>query len=811
MWPMENTEKNNLLIVDDDTSSLMELIHVLQPDYHIYTAKDGASALQRAGKALPDLILLDIVMPDMSGFDVLAELKKQEKTKAIPVIFITGSTGDGNESAGLAMGAVDYIRKPFDVTVVKHRIRHQIQIVNLQRDMGLAADTAETANRSKSEFLARMSHEIRTPMNAIIGMTNIGKSAVDMERMMYCFAKIEDASKHLLGIINDILDMSKIEAGKFELAPVEFSFEKMLQRVVNVANFRVDEKEQKLTVYIDRGIPPFLIGDEQRLAQVITNLLGNAVKFTPEKGAISVNTYFMGEEDDLCIIKIAVRDTGIGISAEQQANLFQSFQQADSSTSRRFGGTGLGLAISKSIVEMMDGEIGIESEAGEGSTFSFTVQLKRGEMKRQTLPDRQINWSDIRVLVIDDDVYILEDFKGIVEGLGAACDVAKNAEDALKLIGQGNEYTIYFVDWKMPDIDGVALTRELKRRQDAEGDSIVVMISSADSSAVAVEAKEAGVDKLLQKPLFPSIIADVITEYLGPVALRPEDDGSDIDGVFKGRCILLAEDVEINREIVQALLEPTEVEIDVAVNGAEAVRMFSEAPDKYEMIFMDVQMPEMDGYEATRRIRALDVSNAGTIPIIAMTANVFREDVDRCLAAGMNGHIGKPLNMDAIVEKLFQYLSRPEKTAAGNIHMFEQSAAWNDHFLLGNELVDMQHQRIFELADDIIRTCEAGGSVEKVGETLGFLEEYAIRHFTDEELLMFEYDYPEYEKHRRMHDEFKATVRKLTRRFRESGSSAEMVRDMNNLLVRWLVNHIPREDKKIGRHIRSITAADEGP
>ena len=384
-------------------------------------------------------------------------------------------------------------------------------------------ERALSASRAKSAFLANMSHEIRTPMNAIIGMVAIGKSASDTARKDYCFAKIENASQHLLGVINDILDMSKIEANKFELSPEEFNFEKMIQSAVNVINFRVDEKQQQLAVHIDNAIPKTLIADDQRLTQIITNLLGNAVKFTPEHGFISLDALFFGEENGLCTIEIAVSDTGIGISPEQQKHLFNSFAQAESNTSRRFGGTGLGLAISKSIVEMMNGTIRVQSEPGKGSTFSFTVQVKKSAPADDTADD--------------------------------------------------------------------------------------------------------------------------------PSGIKP-----DITGLFEGRRVLLVEDMEINREVVMALLEPTRLEIDCAENGVEAVRKFSGAPEKYGLIFMDVQMPEMDGYEATRRIRALDLPNAKTIPIIAMTANVFREDVEKCMKAGMNSHVGKPLDFDEVLEKLNIYL-----------------------------------------------------------------------------------------------------------------------------------------------------------
>ena len=396
--------------------------------------------------------------------------------------------------------------------------------IEIEEKLKEVLNNATAANKAKSNFLANMSHEIRTPMNAIIGMTNIGMSAANIERKNYSFVKINDASRHLLGIINDILDMSKIEAGKLELVPVEFNFEKMLQRVIDVINFRIQEKKQNFTVNIDGKIPQIMIGDDQRLAQVITNLLGNAVKFTPEEGSVSLNAYFLGETNGVCRVKITVADTGIGISKEQLDRLFHAFTQAETDTTRKFGGTGLGLVISKTIVEMMGGEILVESQTGKGSVFTFTTQMKR-----------------------------------------AAASSASTEQSA--------------------------------------------------------------------------------------------DKTENISNIFKGHSILLAEDVEINREIVQALLEPTLLDITCASNGAEAVRVFCKDPDKYEMIFMDLQMPEMDGFEATRRIRAFDNPNAKKVPIIAMTANVFKEDIKHCFEAGMNGHIGKPLDFGEIIKILHKYIS----------------------------------------------------------------------------------------------------------------------------------------------------------
>jgi CheY-like chemotaxis protein/two-component sensor histidine kinase len=389
---------------------------------------------------------------------------------------------------------------------------------------------SETANIAKSMFLANMSHELYTPMNAIIGMTTIATSSPAAEQKDHCLEKIAEASKHLRGVINDILDMSKIEANKFDLSSAPFHFEKMLQKVAGVINFRVDEKRQNFKVSIGKDIPSMLSGDDQRLAQIITNLLSNAVKFTPEGGSIRLEAALVKEENGVCTIRVEVADTGIGISEEQKTHLFTSFSQADSSISRKFGGTGLGLVISKRIIEMMGGEIWVDSTPGNGSTFSFTLKAER-----------------------------------------------------------------------------------------------------------------------VEEPLGP-------TEHSNPKADAGEQTKQPNN--FKGNCLLLAEDVEINREIVLTLLEPTMIEVDCAENGAKAVELFTASPDKYDMIFMDLQMPEMDGYEATRRIRESGIPEAKRIPIIAMTANVFREDIERCLASGMNDHVGKPLDFDEVISKLRKYISK---------------------------------------------------------------------------------------------------------------------------------------------------------
>jgi hemerythrin-like metal-binding protein len=691
----------------------------------------------------------------------------------------------------------------------------------MDKERTAALKQAMQASKAKGDFLSNMSHEMRTPMNAIIGMTAIGRNAPGIEKKDYAFGKIGDASSHLLGVINDILDMSKIEANKLELSPVSFDFEKMLQKAVNVINFKVDEKQQSFYVIIDKKIPHILIGDDQRIAQVITNLLSNAVKFTPEQGTVRLNAQLTGEETedggDFCTIQIEVSDTGIGINEEQQNRLFSSFEQAENNTTRKFGGTGLGLAISKRIVDMMGGKIWIESELGRGASFFFVVRLKKGADTRRALLKDGVNWSNVRVLAVDDELEIRRYFTEISQRFGIACDVAASGEEALKLIEKRGPYDIYFIDWKMPGMNGMELSSRI-RKQNTEK-SVVTMISGTEWGLIEDDAKSAGVDRYLAKPLFPSAIADLINECIG--VNHSEEKQRDAEGEsdsFEGFRVLLAEDVEINREIVLALLEPTKISIDCAENGAEAVGMFSADPEKYDMIFMDVQMPEIDGYEATRRIRGLDTPRASSIPIVAMTANVFREDIERALAAGMNDHVGKPLDLDEVLAKLRKYLFKNSghtrliksgEADLGDGENWKYGIAWTTALETGNKEIDSQHKQIFRLTSSLAEACTRGQGAGVLGGALDFLVSYTIRHFADEEALQIQCRFPDFEAHKKAHEEFKKTIAALAERYKSSGSSEELLEDVNSVLVHWLVQHIQQEDFKIAAYIRQQSKKTE--
>jgi len=389
------------------------------------------------------------------------------------------------------------------------------------------------------------------------------------------------------------------------------------------------------------------------------NLLNNAIKFTPENGKVVLRVEKIDESGDEITLKTEIADSGIGMTEEQQKRLFTSYVQADSSITKNFGGTGLGLVISKQIVELMHGEIWIESKPNKGSKFIFTTKVQKGIGKAEVQLSAKINRDELRILAVDDSEETRMYFSHVMEAFHLPCDVACSGKEALEMMEKTADkpYNLFFVDWQMPDMDGIELTRKIK---EITGDkSFVIMLSMADWKTIEKEALDAGVKQFIPKPIFPSVLINVINEC---IEIKPKDilgkyeEAKEIGFNFKEYSILVAEDVEINREILSTIMEETGISIDFAQNGSSAVSMFQMHPDKYNLILMDVNMPEMDGYEATQAIRALELPQAKQISIIAMTANVFREDIEKCLQAGMDDHIGKPISPEALHEKLKKYL-----------------------------------------------------------------------------------------------------------------------------------------------------------
>ncbi|MDL2292797.1 response regulator [Acholeplasma sp. OttesenSCG-928-E16] len=532
------------------------------------------------------------------------------------------------------------------------------EIEKTQAELLTAKEKAEESSRAKSNFLANMSHEIRTPMNAIIGMTEIAKGSKDFEKIDYCLSKVESASSHLLSIINDILDMSKIDAQKMSINQNVVIFDELIQEVINIINYRVNEKNQEFLIKVDNDVPQSFVSDQQRLMQVITNLLANAVKFTHEHGKISLLVHSKKLEDEFIELHFEIIDNGIGVEADRQHKLFQSFEQADGSISRRFGGTGLGLAISKNIVELMGGKIWVDSSLDEGSNFQFTVKVKTTQEVSKVDNKKLSLFEDVKVLVIDKDKKTRDAIKKTCKQLKVECKDTDNLMDAQKILDESNDFYIVLLDF---DFDGLAIENFSKDIRDKYSRlEIVALVSEINWRLVKDQGIFAKVKRFIRKPVTTSPIFDVLIETVekGSIERFRENVAKDNDFVFEGKNILLVEDIDINREIVMALLADTKVNIEISKNGVEACEMFEKNYNKYDLIFMDIHMPEMDGYQATKAIRAMNNKKAKTVPIIAMTANVFKEDIQRCLEAGMNDHIGKPLDVDEVLNKMRKYLKK---------------------------------------------------------------------------------------------------------------------------------------------------------
>jgi two-component system, sensor histidine kinase and response regulator len=547
--------------------------------------------------------------------------------------------------------------KPTDMYGVSQDIT---EFKRLETELSTAKKIAEAATKAKSDFLANMSHEIRTPMNAILGMTHLAlKTDLTYKQRDY-LTKAKAAAQSLLGIINDILDFSKIEAGRLDMERVDFRLEEVLGSVSSMICQKVHEKNLEFLIASPRNIPPNLVGDPLRLGQILINLVSNAVKFT-EKGEIVLTIAVLEKVLDRANLKFSVRDTGIGMTPEQSARLFQAFSQADSSTTREYGGTGLGLSISKRLIEMMGGNIWVESTYGVGSTFQFTAWfgIGSGEAKRRLLiPDI----AGIRVLVADDNQQARDILTDFLRGLALRVNSVSSGEEAISELVAHDEqdpYQLVMVDWQMPGMNGLEASYAIKRGNRLKHIPKLVMVTAFGRDDIYAQSEGAGIDGYLLKPVTPSTLYDTLVELFGVAG--HETDASQVTTAAAtphdatGIRILLVEDNEMNQQVATELLESAGATVSIAHHGAEAVTILTEGepPPPFDIVFMDLQMPEMDGYTATRLIRA----HPGTreLPVIAMTAHALVEERQRCLEAGMNEHVGKPIDPDALFATLMRW------------------------------------------------------------------------------------------------------------------------------------------------------------
>ncbi len=515
-----------------------------------------------------------------------------------------------------------------------------------------ALSAAEAANKAKTAFLSNMSHEIRTPMNAIIGLSSLAlrHEALPAETKEY-LNKIGESSRHLLGLINDILDMSRIESGRLVLRKEEFSFREMLEQINTMVMSQCREKGLKYECSVTGGVSDYYIGDDMKLKQVLINILSNAIKFTDAPGSVTLSVEKTAKFEDQSTIRFAISDTGIGMSKEFISKIYEPFTQENASRNNKYGSTGLGMAITSNIIQLMNGTITVESEKGVGTTFTVTVTLK--DSMNAEIGTKFIKISEMRVLVVDDDEIAAEHARLVLNEVGIRADICHNGKDALDMLEieqtKHDPYNLVLLDWKMPEMDGLEVAKRIREKYDKE--TTVIILTSFNWDEIMDEAYHIGVDSFLAKPLFAS---NVISEFeriakKNNMTLFKEKARADL----KGRKILLAEDIIINAEIMREILSIREIEMDHAANGRIALEMFDKSPvGYYDAVLMDVRMPEMDGLEATKRIRALDRPDVRIIPIIAMTANAFDEDVQRSLQVGMNAHLSKPVEPERLYQTL---------------------------------------------------------------------------------------------------------------------------------------------------------------
>ena len=549
-----------------------------------------------------------------------------------------------------------YIVLKSDTTDVQ---RLQIEQNNRLKE---ALEAAEAASVAKTAFLSQMSHEIRTPMNAIIGIDNIALKEPDLSpKIREYLEKIGMSGRHLLSLINDILDMSRIESGRMSLRKEEFAFSDFLDQINTIVDSQCQDKGLTYECKIIGKIDEFYIGDNTKLKQVLINILGNSVKFTDPGGTVSLYVECKSRYEDQSTLEFKISDTGIGMDKDYLPKIFEAFSQENDTTTNAYGGSGLGLAITKNIVEMMNGTIEVDSEKGVGSTFYVTVTLKNVKHNKAS-KDIEIDPQDLSVLIIDDDEVACKHAAIVLEEIGIASEYALSGKEGLEMIrlrhARKNPYNLILVDLKMPEVDGIEVT---KRIRDIEGEdaTAILIITAYNWEYIEQEAREAGVDSFLSKPLFAS---NVIDELKGILAKREGDTGETIEPAdLTGRHILFAEDMDINAQILAQILQMKQMESDRAENGQIVYDMFTSSDaGTYDAILMDVRMPVMDGLEATEAIRSSDHPDAHTIPIIAMTANAFDEDVKRSLQAGMNAHLAKPVEPDNLYATLGEYIAKNE-------------------------------------------------------------------------------------------------------------------------------------------------------
>lgn len=575
------------------------------------------------------------------------------------VLIIQESTEEKAEAAILYAAVIGLLM--IVIVIYAYKLRNEYLINDeLKRQQKILQDAllvAQKANDAKRDFLSRMSHEIRTPMNAIIGMSAIAFNYLDdKKRTADCLSKITFSSKHLLMLLNDVLDMSKIENGKLNIRQELFDLKNLVTSLADINYGLATAKGLSFEIVISGFKDELLLGDSMRVNQILLNLLSNAIKFTPKGGSVRLEIRMLRSASDKIWLRFIVKDSGIGMKKEFLEHLYEPFEQADNGIARKYGGTGLGMAITKNLVAIMDGTIEVESQEGAGTTFMVDLPFGVSKVDKKTAAEME----EMRVLVVDDDNDTCEHAAVLLKGMGVNVDWALNGFEAIEKVrsaceDDGRCYDVCFIDWCMPELDGIETARRMRRY--VGPDVLIIIISAYDWSGIEEQAKAAGVNAFIAKPFFASNLYNTLLT----VSRKPELGFSAVGNKetydFGGKKVLLVEDNELNMEIASELLKFVNLQVEHAENGKVAVDIFRNSKEKeYALIFMDIQMPLMNGYDAARCIRSSEHPAAGTIPIIAMTANAFNDDVQAAFDAGMNGHLAKPIDVEVLYKTIARYI-----------------------------------------------------------------------------------------------------------------------------------------------------------
>jgi len=675
----------DILIVDDRPENLLTLEGILEsPQLNIIKARSGNEALGLLLEYNVALVLMDVQMPGMDGFETAEIMRSSERTKHIPIIFVTAISKQRKHIfKGYETGAVDYLYKPLDLEILKSKISAFIELFRYKESLEETATklqetveqlhdakiAAEEATKAKSIFLASMSHEIRTPLNGIIGIAELGLldkdlSALQAER----FLDIKTSGQNLLEIINDILDISKIEAGKLELEEAEFSIREMLDTVFKIINVFAQDKDVELVVDMAPDIPDVLIGDQLRIRQILTNLLNNAVKFTDE-GLVRLQIELIDLVEEQIRLRFTVEDTGVGIPEEKQELLFEKYTQADVSTTRKHGGTGLGLNIARMLVDLMGGKMELDSEEGKGSKFFFTINLITGDhtydpAELNATPPLKYN----RVMLVSTLEELEQPFGTIFDFWGIGKAFASTPEEAVKQLAE-NPFDVVFLDFNSYEKNIREVISQIEKAAGNAGTRLVILYKQKVNVEIN-RLKKLEKYEFLHKPVLQldlrnyfqgatpqSRMVEAVKKTKEEVKVRNSD--AQISLPFgDGTEILVAEDQLINRKVITQFLERKGWDVEVVENGKQAVETLKKHPRRFSLVLMDVQMPIMDGFEATRQIRTAEAGQKAHIPIIAMTAHAMKGDKEQCIAAGMDNYLSKPVNPEELYKMVGMYTSR---------------------------------------------------------------------------------------------------------------------------------------------------------